>query len=632
VANDVETYEANVFPPVTGPNALVAPKSGSLKSGKLADEIEADSDFYVPSVYEQLGFYSNFRTETDANSSFIPVTQTKANPKLFVVGILPPSINITGRLLDRSATVANIAGGPASTEVPDGRGTVDHIENGVAVPVADGAKGAALPDSFWQSYVLMCQRLKTDPNDLAAVLHKESGFDPKAQNLSKGSTAQGLCQFVRDTATSDRVRMDKETWPVYALLSAEEQLVYVERFYKGRAAGKTKDDLNLITFGDYQNPDGSVYASEQAQKDWIKDHPQDKFKNPEKQAKNLFYNKGTSSNDGYTIERKDLAENLAKHPSPDILARIKEAQDYIRRNNVSPVGTNSDAVAETTASTWKAEGSSKASVAKKEIAKNADKSPLQETLTNRLQLGQLAEIKATVKAVEALRNAPPLRLLVNPSSFKISSEKVISDGNWTRNGPIVEHWGESQDKIDASGKLAGFFSIDAVNPAPDAQGEGPGLTRGARQYSASYQNFMSLYLLYRSNANVYTTGALPDSKDAYLNRLSMVGSMYIYYDDTMYIGSFDNFNITESDATPYSLEYNFQFTVRATFLLDHPPTYTAEASSFTSRRMVLPTTTPVVGPEEFSSVPLPQTVVPTQESQTVASTPDPLADLESVNL
>jgi len=222
------------------------------------------------------------------------------------------------------------------------------------------------------------------------------------------------------------------------------------------------------------------------------------------------------------------------------------------------------------------------------------------------QNAQRAEIANTVKALNALRDAPPLRLLVNPSSFKISSEKIVSDGNWTRNGPIVEHWGENQDKIEASGKVAAFFAIDAASPNPNAEGQSPGLTRGARQYSASYQNFLSLYLLYRNNANLYTTGQdNSDSKTNFLNRLSLVGSMYVYYDNTLYVGSFDNFNITESETSPYTLEYNFQFTVRATFLLDGPPMYEPQAQQFLSKRMVLPTTSQPVGDEDYSSVPLP---------------------------
>lgn len=609
---DPTSFEANVFPPKTGPNALVEPRSAPLKGDNFAEDIELRADFYVPSMYSLLGFYSNFRAEADSNSSFIPLSQTKANPKLFVVGILPPSVNITGRLLDRSATVANVTGAPVELS-DDPVVPIDRTEDNIAVPQKGVApSGAELPDQFWQDYVLMCDRLQCDPMELAAVLDKESQFDPTAQNFGgknprEQPVAQGLCQFIRRTAKSDRVGMDDDTWNNFCTLSAQEQLVYVERFYKGQAAGKNRQDLNIVTFGGYNNPDGSIYASREAQAAWIAAHPEDagKFLNPDRQDAATQQNKRAVRNGIITKQTLAEAGELDKKPRGDIPGRIRAAQEFVQRNGLSSAQNQAVGTPEET-SDWKEAGSANASAAKKTLSKTADKDQLRSELSDRFRMAQRAEIAQTVKAVETLRNAPPLRLLVNPSSFKLSSEKIISDGNWTRNGPIVEHWGENQDKLEASGKVAAFFAIDALSPLPDAQGESPGLTRGARQYSASYQNFLSLYMLYRNNANVYTSGTdVGDSKVNFLNRLSLVGSMYIYYDDTLYIGSFDNFNVTETDTAPYTLEYNFQFTVRATFLLDRPPLYSPEASRFLSRRMVLPTTTVPRGNEDFSAVPLP---------------------------
>jgi hypothetical protein len=128
------------------------------------------------------------------------------------------------------------------------------------------------------------------------------------------------------------------------------------------------------------------------------------------------------------------------------------------------------------------------------------------------------------------------------------------------------------DKIEANGKVAAFLAIDANSPDINFEG-GPGLTRVARQYSASYQNFLALYLLYRSNGHLFTAGLDNADTQGFFSRLSLIGSIYIYYDNTLYIGSFDSFNITENDTAPYSLEYNFAFTARATFLLDRPDEY-----------------------------------------------------------
>jgi hypothetical protein len=96
----------------------------------------------------------------------------------------------------------------------------------------------------------------------------------------------------------------------------------------------------------------------------------------------------------------------------------------------------------------------------------------------------------------------------------------------------------------------------------------------ARNYSTSYQNFLSLYLIYRSNGGIWTTdtttaspqaGTQPSPVNLYLQT---VGSVYLYYDHILYVGAFDNFTISEADEAPFSLEYSFTFTVRAWFELD----------------------------------------------------------------
>ena len=217
---------------------------------------------------------------------------------------------------------------------------------------------------------------------------------------------------------------------------------------------------------------------------------------------------------------------------------------------------------------WKSKGASNASASRKGSSKTVNLEALNKSnLGQRFMEAQFNEILATQMALDAMANTPPLQLLVNPQSFKLSSEKIISDGGFTREGPIIEHWGDQQDKIEASGKLAAFMAVDANPPvASGPTGGGPGLTRVARNYSASYQNFLSLYLLYRNNGGLYTKGL----EDKLLTRLSLVRSIYIYYDSVMYIGSFDSFTITETDSNPYSLEYSYQFTVRASFMLDSP--------------------------------------------------------------
>jgi len=596
--------DEKVFPTVSDSSTVTGPKRAEQKGSFIA-ETEKKAAYYGPAVYQILSFYSNYEPQTDTNVSWVPISQTKPNPKVFAIGIIPPAVNITGRVLDRSASVANITGDSQT-------GLAEGPLSDLTISVQTGAAGAELPDAFWQDYVDMCARLKVDPIEFAAVISKESHFNPSAQNHARGKekppVAQGLCQFIRKVGTGNRVGMSEETWNNFATLSAQEQLPYVERYYEGKIAGKSRFEINYKTFGAYNNPDGSAYCSKAEAEKWVASHPGtslDDFRNLDKQDLAIQQNP-RAAQDG-RILKSTLDANLAGHPPQSIIDRINQfqtSQGATSSRVNDPLG-DLDEVTD-----WVDLGSANASEARKAESKLGPQGLNETELGKRFLLAQQAEIKQTALALEALKSIPPLRLLVNPSSFRVSSEKLSSDGNWTRNGPIVEHWGENQDKIEASGKIAAFFAIDADSTAIDAQGEGPGLTRVTRQYSASYQNFLSLYLLYRNNANLYTSGLdFPDSKGIFQNRLSMVGSIYIYYDNVMYSGSFDNFNITENDTAPYTLEYNFQFTVRATFVLDRPPDLEPQARTFLQQNLhagstatTLPTTSGPTVMEEFSSV------------------------------
>lgn len=89
----------------------------------------------------------------------------------------------------------------------------------------------------------LARRHGWDANALAAVIHIESGGDPAALNQKSGAT--GLIQFISDTA-------DKLGTSLEALgrMTAEEQLAYVERYYRGalRVPPAEVGDYYLATF------------------------------------------------------------------------------------------------------------------------------------------------------------------------------------------------------------------------------------------------------------------------------------------------------------------------------------------------------------------------------------------------
>ena len=564
----------------------------------IYQQIEQSSDYYPPALYAVLlSYYPNLQLQQDSLSTqFIPLTAVKDNrqkgsSKQFVIGIIPPSANVTGKLLDRSSSIASTIG-----VIPEYKGArLDDIAPpGEDVPQKGtktnwGIKDpSVLGDGFWVDFVSMCLRLGIKPEELAAVIYTESGFNPGAEAASgPNSKAKGLIQNLECTLTGSPPippLMTKEQWEKYGDLPAEDQLYFIEKTLGGRIKGKDRVGIHIQIFGGYDsNPNGILYASLAYQDRYInaeslkiqdsdlsadeKLKAQQKlsktFKNSVGQQQAYEYNKNLDRTGQGAIFRADFI-GLDKGPPGNFLAAIEQAQGQANANILL---SNPFLDAEGARKPWVDDGSPAAAEIRAQLNKIAKTGLNATELGERFQAAQRSAIVATQLGLEKMARTPPLRMLVNPKSFSVRGEKITSDGNWGRNGPIIEHWGDNQDKISGSGTVSGFYALAGAVPGSDSGSNGPGLTRTARNFSSSYQNFMSLYLLYRNNAGLY----LPDDTqpDKRLN-LSLVGSVYLYYDNIIYIGSFDTFNITEDDTKPFSLDYSFEFTVRAAFLLDRP--------------------------------------------------------------
>lgn len=88
-----------------------------------------------------------------------------------------------------------------------------------------------LSENFWIRFVEMSKRLGARPEDLAKVINSESGFDPRATNVQDGKViAKGLNQLTKKTAKA--LGMSEEEWKSYENVPAEEQLKYVEKFFR----------------------------------------------------------------------------------------------------------------------------------------------------------------------------------------------------------------------------------------------------------------------------------------------------------------------------------------------------------------------------------------------------------------
>jgi hypothetical protein len=578
------------------------------KDSRIYQEIEATAGFYGPSLYgglesEIMGLlthYHDLMLTADAEGvGYTPLTPVKLDPrqaKLFAVGVLPPSAKVTGRILDRSMTIAKQA--EFNPEHPNDNVGKTKAEGSAPGSGWGSAVGALTPE-FWDSFVGMCRRIGVDPVEWASIVYNESGFDPTAANYGVPNTAAwrqrqedenpiavGLNQFIRSSAKS--TGMTDEEFDSHGELSAEEQLYWMEQYLKMiRAGGKSRGALYSQHFGGLNNPDGSNYASIRGQNYYVNDQiaaglippgttRYDIFNRSDFQDRAYNLNKGFDTDNAGVINQADLERKVRNLPPTGVVAAIRAAEermgDGFPRSGPRKPGSEDT---EGRHPGWETEGKADAAAALREREKTANVPLNQRQFGKKLQAAQRQAIAEAQAALEGMKRLPPLRLLVNPQQFAVKGSKIVTDGNWSRYGPIIEHWGNEQDVISASGKVAAFYTAQT------------GLTRAARQFSASWRNFQSLYLLYKNNGGVYLRD--PFDTTGQTKRLTYVGSIYIYYDGILYVGSFSSFNVTEEDSAPYTVSYSFEFQVRAAFILDRPDDkydiqYASQAPQATSKQ------------------------------------------------
>ena len=595
-------------------------QTNTSSGSQIAQSIEQDAGLYPPSIYQVLTFCSSLQQQNDPQAqNYTPYTSalrgmstltSQANYLPFVIGLIPPAAP-PGQVLDRTATavatttLANFLPPP----LPPGVNGIGSVNSGVGTgggtsgtyPYAAGPTTAPPGSDFYTQFVAMCNRLNVDPTQMAAVLYAESGLRPEAQawrtssgapckvgDTSNGGhlVAAGLNQMTHATATG--LGMPESVWQQYPTLTNTQQLFWVEKYMS--QVGVAQQDAQTIygkNFGGYNSsnptaPDGSTIAyASQAYMDanggpsaW-----------PNYQANITAYqsNRGLDPNSQGYLTSANLGAALQRNALPSSeIANIQAGMANLGMTPGALSASTPPTVPSPPSPAWNATGApaSQASAQQQASLAGTALSIQQSTINTGLMAAQQTQINATNAAIKQMASTPPLQMLVSPTSFKFSAEKVVADGSWSRNGPIIEHWGNQQEKIEGSGKLAAFYALDNSPPTnnPNVTNDGPGLTRMARSFSMSYQNFLSLYLLYKNNGGIWLdpTASQKNKTTTGITQLnlSMLGSVYLYYDTTLYVGSFDNFTITETADAPFTLEYSFSFTVRAWFLLDQPPNLT----------------------------------------------------------
>jgi hypothetical protein len=510
-------------------------------SSRIAQQIENTADYYPPATYSGTSYYGiptsylTYYNELVLNSDsladqYVPlstVPQRGRNPKLFAVGVIPPSANVSGQLLSREASIRNLAG-VAPTYIPTAsQNSIDRSQyvKDLLDWACGGTKGRNENDPVYKEVtegrdVGRYQKSYSSCGDLAHWMLYRMGVRSDYVNRTENGGWKSQ-KNISNLASSPVAEVPNANTQYkagdIAVIWSESNGTDAHTFVVVEQSG------NTLTVAEYGQPGGAIH------------------------------NRTIKIQDGKPFIGNRQIQRVVPLDKAIELARQSGQLDSVGLPN-KEFGYPEDSPK------W---DGIVAGDARRILEKTANTPLSAEDISSQYTAAQTVQTLLIQKALEGMQNTPPLRLMVNPQSFSVKGEKIVSDSGWSRNGgTIVEHWGNAQEKISASGKVAGFYAVDIFN------GVSPGLTRMARNASQSWQNFQSLQLFYANNGGVHT--ADPTTSANMERNLAMLGSIYIYYDSIMYIGSFDSFSITESDVTPHTVDYSFEYTVRAAFLLDNP--------------------------------------------------------------
>jgi len=166
------------------------------------------------------------------------------------------------------------------------------------------------------------------------------------------------------------------------------------------------------------------------------------------------------------------------------------------------------------------------------------------------RLGQpaIADVMAALDIAWQLSvaiNTPPLVLLINPQSLNLAITKIQQYQDRSRFGYIFQAWGEDQPRLSIEAKCGAFLA------------GGKGVQFASKRDSASWQNLMNLFHLYRNNGYIYNT---VDKSNAH----HFVGALSIHYDQWVYYGHLESFNYTYDESLPGGgIAFSMDFVVSA---------------------------------------------------------------------
>ena len=160
---------------------------------------------------------------------------------------------------------------------------------------------------------------------------------------------------------------------------------------------------------------------------------------------------------------------------------------------------------------------------------------------------------STILQLKELLSVPPLVLLINPQSLNRTYSKVSQFTERSRTGMVYQTWGETPPTLSLEMRV-GSWVTGGTN-----RSNSRGVSRAARNESASFGQLMTVLNLFMSGGHVYddSTGT---------RRISHVGNLALEYDGWVWVGHMDSCNYTEDETNQNGgVVLSMEFTTIAEF-------------------------------------------------------------------
>jgi hypothetical protein len=457
--------------------------------------------------------------------------------KPFIVGFIPPDVAVNFvPIANNQSVVATVTNSNAKVVGPSIQAPQSLLQQLAHAPGHSA--------QFYQQLQSVAAAVGANPADMLAVMLNESGTNPQQKSFANNNgvpVAVGLIQFTQasanDLGTSQQALLG---------MTDVQQLAYVQKYYSNCNGGGTypsTGSLYLATFApaflkNGNDADTVIFS---------------------KATSGQYYSQNTGldhGNKGYiTVGDMTLQMDLVKQTGA--YQELVNAYNAATGSSINPQefgGSTTPAGSIPTA----------APVSSTTIMANGlnttdptGNDPLANLYGRQLSVANKDRIADVQKQtnylslqIQLIQQTPALMMLVNPSEFNRGYEHNI-DPVKTRSGYVVNMWLEKPMVISSKGVTAGQYVFQTDG--------GGGISALNRIQSVSYQNLMSLVSMFKNNGNIFTDSSFGDSNTG----IPLIAlSLFIYYDNHIYIGAFDDFEVTDDGNKPYNLSYNWKFTVR----------------------------------------------------------------------